>query len=356
MAKSRARTIAARRRAATADTGTAYSAPENNPGARTGIGEPVGKAGLGMPSTINVKQRIKEAREAAKAAGQTGKQLRETVKQARQSARGAQNEELWASIPEEIRPYVKNPRKWIRKNIKGIQPFRRLAAIQQVDEALGLSRAEKEWEEHRAKQVDEQGRPIIDFREEEEPLMAQMEGYVGERLGKGFTPEERAAYYGSMHDPLKAQEAQNYESEMSRLAAAGMDPRSGIAASRAAGIQATTGRGLAEAGRKTEEANLARKAQIEGYAQDLSALEERKRADMVDSTLGRLGKLEEGMAGAAGLGERGRQFDYELAEGQRQAQQRREDIKKAADRMEPSTLEKVAGGISGFLGGLTGGS
>jgi hypothetical protein len=301
---------------------------------------------------------VREAREAAKARGEKGKQLRGSVKAGREAARRAKDEELRAFIPEELRPFVKNPRRWIRKNIgpKAIQPFRRMAAMNQVDQILGLQEERDAAKRQLAQQYDpETGKAIIDFREQEEPVMAQMENYIGGRLGTGFTPEERAAYYGSLHDPIKAQERQNYESEMSRLAAAGVDPRSGLGAARASGIQATTQKALAEAGRLTEEANLRRKQDFEKYAQDMGALEERKRSGMVESELGRLGKIEEGLAGQARIGEQGREFNYELAEGARQAAQRREDIKKAAERMEPSTFEQVSGGISGFLGGLTGG-
>ena len=264
-------------------------------------------------------------------------------------------QEATGMVPENIQGVVKNPLRWVRKNLRGIQPVRRLAAIQQTDAMLGAKEDKERWKNYLAQQVDENGRPVMDYHEDVEPTMTQMGGYIRERLGTGFTPEERAAYYGAMHDPLKAQEQVNYGNEMTRLAAAGMDPRSGIAASRAAGIQAQTGRGLAEAGRETEKANLARKAQIEGYAQDMSALEERKRDAMQTGDLNRLAQIDQQMAGLAGLGEKEREYNYDLAESQRQNEQRRRDIEKAADRMEPSTMEKVAGGISGFLGGVTGG-
>lgn len=355
----RAKRIAARARGTARSQTTGEqprsTTPEDPGGTGKLYGERVGKAGLGLPGR-SVKQQVREFRQQQKAAGVRGPALRQAIKGARGGFRAARRDELMAQIPEEMRPYVKNPAKWLRKNIKGIQPFRRLAAIQQTDEMLGLQEERDAARRELAQQYDpETGKAKIDFREEEEPIMSQMETYVGGHLGQGFTPEERAAYYGAMHDPVMAQERANYENEGERLAAAGIDPRSGLAAQRAAGIQATTGRALAEAGRATEEANLRRKQDFEKYAQDMSALEERKRSGMVESELGRLGKIEEGLAGQARIGEQGREFNYELAEGQRQAQQRREDIAKAAERMEPSTLEKVAGGISGFLGGLTGG-
>src|SRR5262245_21133166 len=306
MAKSRAQQIAKRRRrtapapAPAPDPATmpAQTQSAEGPPWPGGVDPYKGdrELGLGVPGTP-IRKSVRQERQRLRGQGVRGKDLRSQIQDFRQKAKGARQEDLMKYIPEAQRPWVKNPYKWLKSH--GKQPFGRLAGMQSVSEQLGLTDEQKAFEEHLAGQLNPDGTPKVNFREEEEPIMSQMEGYIGERLGKGFTPEERAAYYGSMHDPLMAQSAEANENQRTKLAAAGIDPRSGVANARAQQIQAATQRGLAEAGRQTEQANLERKKQIEGYAQDMGALEERKRSGMVESELGRLGKIEEGMAGAS---------------------------------------------------------
>jgi len=259
-------------------------------------------------------------------------------------------------IPSEIQPFVGDPQRFWKQSLRGTQPTRRLMDIRGTDIATGLTAEREAAQKELSQQYDPTtGKPIIDYHEEAAPVMSDYEKQLQGELGQGFTPSERAAYYGAQHDPLMARQAQAMSDEGERSAAAGIDPRSGVAAGRAAGIQAQTAAGLAAAGRDTELANLKRKEDIEQQAANMSGLEESKRASETQSELGRLGTIEAGLGQQSGLGENARQFDYTLAEGQRQAEQRRQDIAKAAREMQPTTLEKVSSGISGFLGGLTGG-
>ena len=304
---------------------------------------------MGLPGT-NVHQRVQQYRQQQEAAGVTGPALRRAIQAYRPQAREAYKQELSGYLPADVRPWVKHPATFLQKH--GQQPFGRLAGIRTADEALGFTQDQQALREHLQQQLTPEGTAKVDYREEGEPLMTQDEKYLQERLGQGFTPQERAAYYGSLHDPLMAQAAEANENQSTKLAAAGIDPRSGVANARAQQVQAATARGLAEAGRQTEEANLQRKQQIEQEAQNMSALEESRRSNEVGSQLSRLATIEAGMGGMANLGENQRQFDYELAEGQRQAALRRQDIADAAAKMEPSTLEKVSGGLQGFMAGI----
>jgi|SRR5215831_3471826 len=307
------------------------------------------KLGMGLPGT-NVKQRVGAYRQQQQAAGVTGPALRKAIQAYRPTARAQRKEELMGQLPEDVRPWVKHPATFLHKH--GQQPFGRLAGIRTADEALGFTKDQIALREHLAQQLTPEGTAKVDYREAGEPLMTQDEKYLQERLGQGFTPQERAAYYGSLHDPLMSMAQQANEDQMTKLSAAGIDPRSGVANARAAQVQQATAKGLAEAGRETEEANLQRKQQIEQEAGQMSALEESRRSNEVQSQLGRLATIEAGMGGMANLGENQRQFDYELAEGQRQAALRRQDIASAAAKMEPSTLEKVSGGLQGFMAGI----
>lgn len=318
---------------------------------------------VGIPGT-NPGKAANEARKQGKAEGLRGPALKQRVAQARIDAREAQNADMEKQLglaPGAMK-YVKNPRKFISRILKGKGPaMNRLMMLRQATEDLGYEETKHKQEDYYGQQYDEEGRPVMDWHEESAPGFKEWQQYVQGRIDPetgevtGLTDKQRADYYGGMHDPIAAQAQQQYGNEMERASAAGIDPRSGMAADRAMAIGAKTQQALAEAGRKTEEANLERMRDTEKYAGDLARLEEQKRSSQTTADVARQGQIEQGMGGLTEMDEKQRQFDVEYTEGQRQAQQRREDAKKAAKEAEPSTFDKVASGIGGFFGGLGGG-
>lgn len=254
--------------------------------------------------------------------------------------------------------YVKHPKKFFRNLIHGKGPaMSKLMMLRQASHDLGYDTAQNDLQQHYSGQLDqaEAGQVPGGFREDQSPTYDKFQWYVGEHLGTGFSPEERAAYFGAQKDVIGANAGETEQNEMTRLAAAGIDPRSGIAANRAAAISAETGREMAGAARDTEQANLARKRDFEGYGAGMSGLEEQRRAGEVAQANARAGQVEGGYGNLAGLAERGREYDVGYTENQRQAKLARQDMLKAAKDMQPGTFDKVAAGIGGFVGGLSGG-
>jgi hypothetical protein len=318
---------------------------------------------VGLPGT-SPKDAAQLARREGKAAGLKGKDLKASVQAAKGASKDAQNaamEQQLGLAPGALK-MVKNPRKFMRRVIHGKGPaMNKLMMLRQATGMLGYEEDENQLRDIMGKQVDEEGRPVMDYHEEQAPTYDEYQDYVSGHMDPetgemvGLTPKERATYYAGQHDPIMAQAQQRYGDEQERLNAAGIDPRSGVAASRAEGIGAQTASELAEAGRKTEEANLGRKKDFEKQAGDLAALEERKRSSSTSADIERQGAIERTYGGMSELGEKERQFDVEYTEGQRQAKQRREDAEKAAKEAAPGTFEKVTAGVGGFFGGLSGG-
>src|SRR5262245_61205995 len=296
--------------------------------------------------------------------GLRGKELRDYVRQAREGAKGSQSAAAEAALdmPEGSLKYVKNPRKFMRRVLGGKGPaMKRLMMLKPASRDLGY---EKDIETERGyvgQQYDpETGAPIVNYHEEVTPQGTAWAETVGKHYDPatgettGMSEREKAAFFAEQADPLRAQAQQQYASEGERLAAAGVDPRSGVAAGRAASIGAATQRGLAEAGRQTQLEDIKRKQDWEKYAGDIAALQEKERGTDVSADLTKSGQIQTGLSDLATRTEGQRQFDVTYTEGQRQAQQSREDAKRAAEAAKPSTLEMVGAGFGGLASGLTG--
>jgi hypothetical protein len=143
--------------------------------------------------------------------------------------------------------------------------------------------------------------------------------------------------------------------EESRLAAAGVDPRSGMAANRAMQIRAGTEGQLADLERSITDQNLNRKQEFEGYAQNLGQTEEARRQFDVTGNLRRVADVESGEGSLASLAEQQRQYDTNFAESQIQSKASRQAQKDAANALKPGVLEQVGSGLSGLFSGLGGG-
>lgn len=205
---------------------------------------------------------------------------------------------------------------------------------------------------------------------DETPTVGRLSSYVQERLGVGLTPEEEAVVRGRGIDAANASATDAARSESSRMAAAGLDPRSGLGTARYGNIAAMRARNLAEAERDVTAQDLGRKRDMEGLATSVAGLEESQRGRNIDTDLtaarmeeaarqydvgteeARRRQVEGGMAGLTGLSENQRQYDIDYTESQRQARLARMMMRRAARAMQPTSLEKWAAGVGGFFQGL----
>jgi len=196
---------------------------------------------------------------------------------------------------------------------------------------------------------------------QEAPTFSNWQGYVARHINPetgeavGLTPGEESTIRGAGRDALYGAQTEGMQGEQSRLAAAGIDPRSGMAADRAIGIRQGTQRGLAGLERNIVDENLQRKQQFEDYAANLGNTEEQRRQFDVSADLRRLGDVESGEMNLAGLSERQRQYDTSYTESQRQARMARQAAAAAARQLRPSNFEKASSALSGLIGGVTGG-
>lgn len=201
---------------------------------------------------------------------------------------------------------------------------------------------------------------------DEAPTVGRLSAYVNERLGVGLTPEQEAAIRGRSRDVVESSAATMSRQQGNRLAAAGMDPRSGVANARAAAIGNDRARGLADVEREITLQDLARIRDIEGLGTNVGQLEESQRtANMgqdlatarleeagrqfnVGSTEGRRRFGDSLQAGLTDLGERQREFDIDYTESAKQARRARTAWRAAANALKPTTLEYIRG-IAGSL-------
>lgn len=307
------------------------------------------------------KEAAKAARTAGKASGLKGKTLKDSIKAAKQTASDAQTTAATGdlNLSPEMGKYIKRPKKFMKNLMQGKGPaFKKLTMLQQASKDLGYTQDQNKMQSYVGQQYDENGQPIVNEHTDVTPQGTQWANAVGSRIGadghvEGMTPQESAAFFAEQADPVRATAQQNYSNEQEREASAGIDPRSGIAASNAQAIGAKTQGALAEAGRQTQLEDVARQKDWEGYAGDLSKLQESARSEDVNADVTKSGQNQTGLTNLAQLGENQRQFDVTYTEGQRQAAQRRADAKQAAKDATPSGMEKAAAGLSGVLGGLS---
>jgi hypothetical protein len=202
----------------------------------------------------------------------------------------------------------------------------------------------------------------VDLRKQEDPMIGQMQDYLSSRLGVGLTPEEESAMRGELRAPVEQAYNQAVTSAGQGEAAAGIAPGSGASVARGQQAEQARQQGLSNVENQIVQENLQRKQQIEQEAATQASLEEQARGTDITAQqaqqalqLRQLGLAEAGLSGLSNLSEGQREFDVTETEAKRQAWLARQMWQKYAASMQPSTLESVAGGVSGFLGGLTGG-
>lgn len=320
------------------------------------------KAGVGLPGQ-SVKGAVKKYRAQQQAAGVRGPALRESVKAYRGQARAAQDEEALQYIPESYRPYVKDPSKFL--NTKMGSRFRRMAGVQHLSTMGEYGQDERDaLSKHYLDSLPGEGEltPQMDFREGTTPGFDAAQQYalahVDPATGtmKGLSDPEVAMYRGAGRDVAETNYRTNMGNEMTRMAAAGLDPRSGIGAARAAGYNAQRGQELQGVERNLVQQDLTRKRDFEGMLGQLAGAEESRRQYDVGQSYNRLGQVESGLGGLYGTGEQARAHDLDLVEGQYQSRLSRLAMEKAGRMMKPTGLEQagaVIGGITSGLGGMS---
>jgi hypothetical protein len=227
--------------------------------------------------------------------------------------------------------------------------------------------------------------PDVNFFREQSKTLAPLGEYARERLAEGgLTPEEEASIRGRERGAIESGFREGTRGAVSQLAAAGLDPRGGIAGQRALQLQRARAGGLTDVERGITQTELGRKKEIEDLNRGVAGLEEQARLGDVNAQnqltqiynqmLGGASAQEEGgrrvdvgyeeaqrgagrsqLGQLASLGEDQRQYDFDYAENAKQARKSREAYERAAEALKPSRWEKASGIIGGLFGGLGGG-
>lgn len=270
-------------------------------------------------------------------------------------------------------------------------PYRAMGQVQIASERLGYEQPRHDLQNYYSQELQD---PSIDLHKDQEgtlgklsawargeggagayhmdmsPTIGRLSSYVQQRLGVGLTPEQEASIRGRGMESVNSATQDAVRSESSRMAAAGMDPRSGAAASRFGQIANARAQGLTGVERNVTDENLQRIREMEGLATNVGQLEEGQRSTNLNTDLAtardeeaarqydvgaeqaRRNQVEGGMQNIANLNEQRRQYDINYTESARQARMARQMMRRAARAMRPSSLEKWAAGIGGALKGL----
>jgi len=316
------------------------------------------ESAIGFAGEVTLPE-IAEERRRLQAAGVTGADLEQQVRTFRDKRLEEQRTSAATRIGgSSLSGLVRNPVQFERQLAHGRGPaFRRLALLQRAREMLGTEAPAAAYEKHMTDllhQAETDPESLVNERRDTAPTMSALSQYAQSHLGQGLTPEEEAAARGRGQEAIGGGAADAYRQEGEREAAAGIDPRSGIAAQRAMQIERGTEQARAGLERDITEENLARKGSLENLAVGQSGLENAARVSDVSANLQRLAAPEAGMFGQEQF--RNAQLESALGytESQRQARMARQAAAKAGRSLKPSGLEQGAAIASGVLGGLTG--
>lgn len=223
---------------------------------------------------------------------------------------------------------------------------RRMQNLETVRDELGYNEPTDQLQTHLTSEL-AAGSPV-DLHAERAPLVGELQQYASERLGTGLTPEEEAAIRGRMKDVTEATSREREMDASRGLAAAGIDPRSGIAASRAGQIANQRAQGLTDIEREITLQDLARKGDIESLATSAGGLGERAREFDVGAEEAASTHDENALYALAGLRENQFQNNLDYSESGRQARAARRAARRAAAELEPGALQ-YTGTILGAL-------
>ncbi len=258
---------------------------------------------------------------------------------------------LLGTLSEETRGLIRRPNRFARRFAQGRRgALGRMMELRAQEEMLGYGKEREQLSEHLQSEL-EGGAPV-DLRQQTRPTFDKYGEYLRERLGEGLTDEEEAAIRGREREALEGAVGESSRLASSRLAAAGVDPRSGLGGQYAGQVARARERGLADVERGITLADLARKGAIEGQVGSYTGLEEGAREYDVAAEQRRQAGVESGLGQLAGLGERRREFDTETAYGGREAEKARRAAERAGRALEPSDYERWISGVGGFFRGL----
>jgi hypothetical protein len=210
-----------------------------------------------------------------------------------------------ANIPPEVAGLVPEGKRtrFYRQMLQGKGPaLARLAYLKAAGQALGYDKAQQALQQR--------------------TLSALSQGAA---TGHYLDPKYEEALRGAGRETVEGATGEMTRDETSRMAAAGLDPRSGIGADRAMQIQRSREQGLTGVERDIAGENYDRQRQLESEA-----------------------------AQEAGLSEGQRRYDVSFTEAQRQAKLGRNLSRLAGKALEPSGLEQAGGIVGGLVGGLSG--
>jgi hypothetical protein len=196
-----------------------------------------------------------------------------------------------------------------------------------------------------------EGAPV-DFKQQEDQMLGQLQSYVTDRLGIGLTPTEESSLRANLETPIAQTYEQAGRQESTAASQAGIDPRSGASRTKAMQLAGQKAGAFDTAEQQISQTDLERKQQIEQEAAGVAAGEEGARQFDVNAQLQRLAQVEGGMAGLSGLREQQRQYDVGETESQRQADLARQQWAAYARSLKPSGWEKASSIFGGVLGGL----
>lgn len=322
-------------------------------------------AGFRLPGQMPIQRIVRQYRREQKAAGLRGQELRQAVRGKRQEVREEERQRMIEHLPEDIRPFVHNPRKFFKGGRRAfLRNLTALAAARQLGPDQYGEEQRRRLAEHLQTQLPtEPGQmPPIDYRRETAPTAGGLSSYIASRFERpgdytsdlqGLSPQEEAMYRQRLRAPVEQAYQDAVAAESQRLAAAGLGS-SGIAADTASQLRQERLRGLTGAEGKIIEENLARKRDYERLMTGAADLEERGRQFDVGQGLERLGDIERGMRDLWLGGEGGRQFDYSLTQGRLEAERARRDRERALRMARPGFLEKFGAAVGGVASGFGG--
>src|SRR6266446_274776 len=167
-------------------------------------------------------------------------------KKAKQTARDdAARQQLQNALPEQYTSTLKHPAKFLSNLNKGKGPaIHRMGMLQAAGRELGYYKTQDPYEKH--VQADLAAGSPVDYKKGEVPTEDQYSKYVRQHLGQSLSPEEEAAIRTPERQAVESGAREASRGEMSRLSAAGIDPRSGVAADRAMQIERARQSGLGD--------------------------------------------------------------------------------------------------------------
>ena len=318
---------------------------------------PPGETPFRTPYRPSLEERRGQRRE-FKAEGLRGQKLKGAMQawrgQTREERRPFAREDVAQFLPEPVGQFLNAP-EFMNRLLAGEEPYpplQTLTGVRAARRLLGYDVPQEQLQQSLLSTLGAENAGV-DLQRGLSPTLPDLSAYARERLAEsGLTPEEESAIRLRQRGPVESAYRQATTDEGTRLAQAGIDPRSGVAAQRGLQLQRARERGLADVEAGITEAELGRKAQIESLGGAVAGLEEAGRRFDVLTPLERQQQVENRLMDLSNLSERQRIEDLLYGEGMRQARLSREAARKAAEELEPGALEITGSVLGGLFGGL----